>query len=54
VSPTVAPRGVGGWLLLLPLLAVLGVMIAVAVRGERSAPIYRPHESGKATLDPEV
>jgi hypothetical protein len=32
----VQPRGAAGWLLALPLVAVLGVLVAIAVRAERT------------------
>jgi hypothetical protein len=46
----VAPRGLGGWLLMLPLVAVVGVLLGIAIRAERVAPLV----STNRTLDPKV
>src|SRR5262249_28323063 len=50
VAAPVAPRGLGGWLLILPLVAVVGVLAAIAIRAERLTPVG----STNRTLDPKV
>jgi subtilisin family serine protease len=49
-APPVAPRGLGGWLLMLPLVAVVGVLAVIAIRAERAVPLV----STNRTLDPKV
>jgi subtilisin family serine protease len=50
VAAPVAPRGLGGWLLMLPLVAVVGVLAAIALRAERATPVAPTNP----TLDPKV
>jgi subtilisin family serine protease len=50
----VAPRGPGGWLLVVPLLAVLGVLAAIAVRAERRTPPVALEEFDNPGLNPKV
>jgi hypothetical protein len=42
VAAPLAPRGAVGWLVVLPLVAVVAVMIGYAIRGERRIPSSRP------------